>query len=100
MPEHSRQSQDTSRQSDAIPELRDSQQMQDDNQTSGQSVRASQSSGGSTQPTDTPNQAANKEPAEGSRENAGGITNRPLEQERENQDRLPPRGEAKGDSHA
>jgi hypothetical protein len=47
-----------------------------------------------------PNQAANKEPAEGSRENAGGITNRPLDEERENQDRVPPRGEAKEDSHA
>ena len=33
-----------------------------------------------------PNQAANKEPAEGSRENAGGITNRPLSEEQENQE--------------
>ena len=85
---------------DAIPELTDSQQRQDDNQTSGESVVAAQRSGDATQPTDIPNQAANKEPAEGSRENAGGITNRPLEEERKNQERVPPRGEAKGDSHA
>jgi hypothetical protein len=47
-----------------------------------------------------PNQASNKEPAEGSREtvdanareNAGGITNRPLDEEENNQDRVPPRG--------
>ncbi len=47
-----------------------------------------------------PNQAANKEPSEGSRENAGGITNRPLETEQENQNRVPPRGDARGDGHA
>jgi hypothetical protein len=44
---------------------------------------------------DVPNQAANKEPAEGSRENAGGITNRPLSHEHKNQERVPPRGETK-----
>src|SRR5919199_310004 len=45
-----------------------------------------------------PNQAANKEQAEGSRENTetgGGITNRPLSEEQENQERVPPRGENK-----
>jgi hypothetical protein len=50
-----------------------------------------------------PNQAANKEPAEGSREtvdanareNAGGITNRTLDEEEDNQDSVPPRGETK-----
>jgi hypothetical protein len=50
-----------------------------------------------------PNQAANKEPAEGSRENtnaAGGITNRPLPEEQENQNRVPPRGENKEGGHA
>lgn len=52
------------------------------------------------QSADVPNQAANKEPAEGSRENAGGISNRPLEQERENQERVPPRGNSKEDGHA
>ncbi len=30
---------------------------------------------------------------------AGGITNRPLNEERENQEELPPRGEAKGGGH-
>jgi len=54
-----------------------------------------------------PNQASHKEPAEGARETvdhaddaAGGITNRPLEEERDNQDRLPPRGETKEGGHA
>jgi hypothetical protein len=46
-----------------------------------------------------PNQAANREPAEGSRETAldsdegAGITNRPLPEEKESQNRVPPRGE-------
>jgi hypothetical protein len=53
-----------------------------------------------------PTQAANKEPAEGSREtveadeNAGGITNRPLDEEQANQERVPPRGENKEGGHA
>jgi hypothetical protein len=47
-----------------------------------------------------PNRAANKEPAEGSRDNAGGITNRPLEEEQDNQERVPPRGESKEGGHA
>ncbi len=64
-----------------------------------------------TRPDDlyTPNQAANKEKAEGSREtveqsqentNAGGITNRPLSQETGNQERVPKRGDTKDGSHA
>jgi hypothetical protein len=44
---------------------------------------------------DRPNQAANKQPAEGSRENAGGITNRPLKREQEEQSEVPPRGRTK-----
>ena len=47
------------------------------------------------QDVDRPNQAANKEPAEGSRENAGGITNRPLEREQREQKEVPPRGRTK-----
>jgi hypothetical protein len=50
-----------------------------------------------------PNQTANKEKAEGSRENtqdAGGITNRPLSEEVDNQERVPPRGENKEGGHA
>lgn len=48
-----------------------------------------------------PNQAANKEPAEGSRENVGagdeggGITNRPLAEEEREQEQLPPRGQSR-----
>jgi hypothetical protein len=56
---------------------------------------------------DRPNQNANKEPAEGSREtvrgnqtgrdtdDAGGITNRPLHREAEEQEQVPPRGQSK-----
>jgi hypothetical protein len=59
-----------------------------------------------------PNDASMKEPAEGSRENVntggstpgtgsgGGITNRPLEQEQQEQRDLPPRGTSKDGSHA
>jgi hypothetical protein len=49
-----------------------------------------------------PNRASNQEKAEGSRETieenapeGGGITNRPLEEERDEQHSLPPRGESK-----
>ena len=88
---------------------RDNQQIQDDNQTSGESVVGGQTSGDNQQPignTDMPNQAANKEKAEGSRENvggsgdAGGISNRPLSEEEGRQDNVPPRGQAKDGSHA
>jgi hypothetical protein len=60
---------------------------------------------------DRPNQNANKEPAEGSREtvrasqggsdtdNAGGITNRPLDREIDEQDQVPPRGQSKDEEH-
>jgi len=56
---------------------RDNQQIQDDNQTSGESVVAGQTSGDAQQPTrlggrETPNQAPNKEKAEGSRGGAEG----------------------------
>jgi hypothetical protein len=59
---------------------------------------------------DRPNQNANKEPAEGSRETVGtgdergqrgsaqhgaGITNRPLGREQKEQDEVPPRGQTK-----
>jgi len=91
------------------PVQRDNQQIQDDNQTSGESVLAGQTSGDNQQPisrTEMPNQAANKEKAEGSRDNvnAGGsddascISNRPHSEDR--QENLPPRGQAKDGSHA
>lgn len=51
-----------------------------------------------------PSRASNMEPAEGSRENtnldSGGITNRPLERERHEQQELPPRGGSKEGRHA
>ena len=67
---------------------------------------------------DTPNQAANKSKAEGERwesdsetierrdridagkDDSGGITNRPLDEEMDNQDRLPDRGESRDNAHA
>jgi hypothetical protein len=68
---------------------RDNQQIADDNQQSG-----------TVSQQDVPNQAANKEPAEGSRENAGGISNRPQSDEQENQERVPARGDRKERTHA
>lgn len=55
-----------------------------------------------------PTRARNMDPAEGSRETAdtnaatgsGGITNRPLAEEQDSQDRVPPRGENKEGGHA
>jgi hypothetical protein len=56
---------------------------------------------------DSPDQTQEREPAEGARENVntgdaagGGITNRPLEEERQEQQHLPPRGTSKDGSHA
>jgi hypothetical protein len=52
---------------------------------------------------DMPNRASNMEPAEGSRDtatderNSGGITNRPLSREQQEQDKLPDRGHSSGD---
>jgi hypothetical protein len=46
------------------------------------------------------NRPDNKEKAEGSRENAGGISNRPLSEEQQRQDNLPPRGGSKDGNHA
>ncbi len=53
-----------------------------------------------------PNQAANPEPPEGSRDTGqgndegGGITNRPWSEEQATQHRVPPRGENKEGGHA
>jgi hypothetical protein len=46
-----------------------------------------------------PNQAANESKAEGDRD-AGGITNRPLGEELENQNSLPDRGKSREGAHA
>jgi hypothetical protein len=49
---------------------------------------------------DVPNQAANKEKAEGSRANVeSGITNRPIEEEQKEQQSLPPRGQGSTHTH-
>ena len=57
-----------------------------------------------TGPRDTsiPNETSNKEQAEGSRENQNiesGITNRPIREEQEEQQQLPPRGKSRDESH-
>jgi hypothetical protein len=74
---------------------------QDRNQNQGEQGRGDES----TRNQDRPNQNANKEQAEGSRENVranegsaqqgAGITNRPLEQEQNEQAQVPPRGQTK-----
>ena len=50
------------------------------------------------------NESSNTDQAGGSREHvntdAGGISNRPLSEENEDQEQLPPRGQSKGESHA
>ena len=55
-------------------------------------------------PADVPgnqrNQPAEKEPAEGSREAVGGITNRPRSEEQQNQNRVPRRGKTKEKGNA
>jgi hypothetical protein len=59
---------------------------------------------------DIPSRASNMEKAEGDREDApesryeesggAGITNRPMDEEIENQKEVPPRGESKPGAHA
>jgi len=59
--------------------------------------------GGSTadRELNVPNSAANKEPAEGSREpEGGGITNRRLDEKQSSQAQVPPRGKTKEESDA
>jgi hypothetical protein len=68
---------------------RDNQQIADDNQQSGY-----------VSDQDLANQAAKQESAEGSREDTGGISNPPLEEEQDNKARVPPRGERKEEPHA
>jgi len=69
--------------------VRDHQQIADDNQQSGV-----------VNPEEVRNRAPEREPAEGSRENAGGISNRGLGEERESQSRVPRRGESQEDEGA
>jgi hypothetical protein len=41
-----------------------------------------------------------KQPTESSRETGGGVTNRPREEEQQNQNRVPPRGKSKDKGRA
>jgi len=58
--------------------------------------------------TDRPNRQSNMEKAEGDRPSSSqseergnaGITNRPVEEEKDNQERVPDRGETKPGAHA
>jgi hypothetical protein len=68
---------------------RDNQQIADDNQQSG-----------TVDTEEVRNRTSEMEPAEGSRENAGGISNRGIDEERKNQSRLPRRGESQEDESA
>jgi hypothetical protein len=70
-------------------QMRDNQQIADDNQQSG-----------TVDTEEVRNRASDMEQAEGSRENAGGISNRGLDEERESQSRLPRRGESQEDESA
>jgi hypothetical protein len=61
----------------------------------------SQEPGSRSQIRDKGSRSQDREPAEGSRDtSAGGITNRPMSEERDNQARVPPRGENKEGGHA
>ncbi len=67
--------------------------MANDSRTIGEKLRALDEQ--ARKSIDAPeNRPDNKEPAEGSRENAGGISNRPLSDEQRRQDNVPPRGKS------
>ena len=68
---------------------RDHQQIADDDQQSG-----------AVDTEEVRSRASDMEQAEGSREDAGGISNRGLGDERESQSRVPRRGESKEDERA
>ena len=70
-------------------QMRDNQQIADDNRQSGV-----------VDTDEVRNRAAEREAAEGSREDAGGISNRGLGDERDSQSRVPRRGESKEDERA
>jgi hypothetical protein len=87
--DNSSQSAVTARRSPAANENtpRDNRQIQDDNQRSAEL-------------SDVPNRNADQEPAEGSRDHTGGISNRPFDEERRARERVPPRGDRKEGGHA
>ena len=89
MPQNRKRPSSNSRSNPDRDTQRDNQQIADDNQQSG--VVDTEEVG---------NRASNLEPAEGSGENAGGISNRGLGDERESQSHVPRRGESKEDQGA
>jgi len=89
MPQNRNRQSSNSRSSRVRDTQRDHQQIADDNQQSGV-----------VNPEEVRNRAPEREPAEGSRENAGGISNRGLGEERESQSRVPRRGESQEDEGA
>jgi hypothetical protein len=74
---------------DSSERIRDNQEIADDNQQSGV-----------VDTEEITNRVADMEPEAGSREKAGGISNRPLDEEQENQARVPARGDSKDGGHA
>ena len=74
--------------------------MANDTRTIGEKLRAMEEQAASKSARVPPNRAENNRPTEESHENAGGISNRPLSEERQRQENVPPRGKSKGDSHA
>ena len=89
MPQNRNRSSSNSRSRPDRDTQRDNQQIADDNQQSG--VVDTEEVG---------NRTSDLEPAEESGENAGGISNRGLGDERESQSRVPRRGESKEDQSA
>jgi hypothetical protein len=89
MPQDNDRQSSNSRSSRERETPRDHQQIADDNQQSGvvdtEQIR---------------DRTSDMEQAEGSGEDAGGISNRGLGDERESQSRVPPRGESKEDDRA
>ena len=73
--------------------------MANDSRTIGEKLRAMEERAGIADNVPA-NEPANKEPAQGSRDDAGGISNRPLSEEQQRQQNLPPRGKNKDGGHA
>ena len=69
--------------------------MANDSRTIGEKLRAMEERAGIANDNIPATRPGNKEPAQGSRENAGGISNRPLKEEQDHQENVPPRGKSK-----
>jgi hypothetical protein len=74
---------------DSSDPVRDNQEIADENQQSGM-----------VDTEEIRNRAEDMDRESDSQENAGGISNRPLDEEQDNQARVPPRGDSKDGSHA